>query len=97
MRFAFQVGTKLQRRYPILIPVFSSCILTSVVSLIQLAFVVTSQGQVVSTITLVIKVGSKALLRSHISVTDVILAVCYISRCMQPPDNSPAILSGAKK
>ena len=57
-----------KRPYRILILVFSSCILTSVVSLIHLALVVTSQGQVASTITLVVKVSGFEG-RSHVTMT----------------------------
>lgn len=92
--YALQVSTKLQPRCRILIPVFSSCILTSVVSLIDLAFIVPSQGQVASAITLVIKVGLKALFTN---MTDDIRVVRYISCCLQPPNNSPAVLSEAKE
>jgi hypothetical protein len=81
----------------ILMPVLLSYILISVVSLIHLSFVVTAQGQVASIITLVVKVRLKAILFYFITnMTDDIRVVCYISCCLQPPNNSPAILSGAK-
>jgi len=79
------------------IPVFSSCILPSVVSLIHLALVVTSQGQVASTIALVVKVSTFEG-RAHVTVDSLSsLVVCRISCGVQPPDNRQAILCGAKK